>query len=297
MIKAYKDKHCGERVFIIGNGPSLANTPLEKLSDEYTISMNNINLIFEDTPWRPKYYLFYDIAYGCADDRIKNAKEAVSKADNSFIPYSGEAKFRNFENVCFFNANNISKNLQNEDLVIKQKAIESGNVDLLWSRDASNKINNFGSTISAAAQLAHYMGFNEIYFLGTDLYDESQSYRPIFSSAQDPAIFSFGSDSLPQQLVEYYRNSDKKIRSLINIFFYGIEEKLPITTITNKASHHFTSNYTKRDLKSVRKLNQNLIQTHKVISLASEKMGFEVYNATIGGSLEVYDRVKLNDVL
>ena len=37
----------GERLFLIGNGPSLEETPLEALESEYTMAMNRIDLIYE----------------------------------------------------------------------------------------------------------------------------------------------------------------------------------------------------------------------------------------------------------
>jgi hypothetical protein len=43
-----KDKHLGERCFIIGNGPSLRRTDVSKLKDEVTFGMNRIYLAFEE---------------------------------------------------------------------------------------------------------------------------------------------------------------------------------------------------------------------------------------------------------
>ena len=55
----YKNKHAGQRVFLVGNGPSLAETDMNLLKDEKTIAMNRISLIYpKATKWRPTYYLF-----------------------------------------------------------------------------------------------------------------------------------------------------------------------------------------------------------------------------------------------
>ncbi len=49
-LKEYFDKD----LLIVGNGPSLNNTPLDKLSSKFvSIGMNKINLIYEKTSWRP----------------------------------------------------------------------------------------------------------------------------------------------------------------------------------------------------------------------------------------------------
>lgn len=38
-LKKYKNIHKGKRVFLIGNGPSLAQTDLDLIKDEYSIAM------------------------------------------------------------------------------------------------------------------------------------------------------------------------------------------------------------------------------------------------------------------
>ena len=59
VFEKYKDCHKGQRVFLIANGPSLADTNLNLLKDEVTIAMNRISLIYDKNPdWRPTYYLF-----------------------------------------------------------------------------------------------------------------------------------------------------------------------------------------------------------------------------------------------
>ena len=58
-FKNYKDIHRDDRVFIIGNGPSLADTNLNLIKDEISIAMNRVSLIYEkNLNWRPTYYLF-----------------------------------------------------------------------------------------------------------------------------------------------------------------------------------------------------------------------------------------------
>ncbi|MFQ5615937.1 MAG: 6-hydroxymethylpterin diphosphokinase MptE-like protein [Anaerolineales bacterium] len=47
-LAALKDIHRGERCFIIGNGPSLKQTDISKLRNEYTFGMNRIYLAFDD---------------------------------------------------------------------------------------------------------------------------------------------------------------------------------------------------------------------------------------------------------
>ena len=43
----------GRPLLIVGNGPSLNETPLDKFDEVYSIGMNKIDLIFGKTSWRP----------------------------------------------------------------------------------------------------------------------------------------------------------------------------------------------------------------------------------------------------
>lgn len=45
------------RAFIVGNGPSLADTPLDYLKGEVSFACNRIRLIYPTTDWRPQYYI------------------------------------------------------------------------------------------------------------------------------------------------------------------------------------------------------------------------------------------------
>ena len=47
-LAALKDAHKGERAFVIGNGPSLKQTDLSKLKNEFTFGMNRIYLMFPE---------------------------------------------------------------------------------------------------------------------------------------------------------------------------------------------------------------------------------------------------------
>ena len=56
-LGALQNIHKGERCFIIGNGPSLKNTDLTKLRNEYTFGLNRIYLAFPEMGFETSYYL------------------------------------------------------------------------------------------------------------------------------------------------------------------------------------------------------------------------------------------------
>ena len=56
-LAAYKDKHKGERCVIIGNGPSLKQTDVSKIKNEFTFGMNRIYLAFPDWGFETSYFV------------------------------------------------------------------------------------------------------------------------------------------------------------------------------------------------------------------------------------------------
>jgi hypothetical protein len=50
-----KDVHRGERCFVIGNGPSLNETDVSRLENEYTFGMNRIYLAFDEWGFQTSY--------------------------------------------------------------------------------------------------------------------------------------------------------------------------------------------------------------------------------------------------
>ena len=58
--KQLQNKYLGQRVFLIGNGPSLNKTPLYLLRDEYTMCFNRFSLLVERINWSPTFFTTTD---------------------------------------------------------------------------------------------------------------------------------------------------------------------------------------------------------------------------------------------
>ena len=101
-----KNRHAGQRAVIVGNGPSLAISDLERLGDAVTFASNKIYLAFEQTSWRPDYYSVEDSLV------IQNNRERIAaltgtikifpdnmrlfgyhSADTVFAPFIGPKSF------------------------------------------------------------------------------------------------------------------------------------------------------------------------------------------------------------
>lgn len=152
QLAAYKNKYIGQRCFFIGNGPSLRAEDLTKLHEvgEVTFAFNRIYNIFNQTPWRPTFYISQDekMLAGCAD--IVCGLQAEAK----FIPIQLEWwNDISVDEATYFN-------------IVGQQIDDPQ--QFLFSDDISRCIYNSSTSMYTAAQIAAYMGFTEIYLIGVD---------------------------------------------------------------------------------------------------------------------------------
>lgn len=289
-ITEFSEKHENERVFILGNGPSLSHTPLEKLSNEYTIALNRIDLLFDTTSWRPTYYV--------SNGNRKNQPEFVNSAQNiidegitTFLYQESYENFGDEENIEYLPREGAC----HQEIV---SAIENKELENVWSVDISEKVYTFVSIISVAAQLAVYMGFNEIYFVGCDLYDPNQMDEDymIFNDAGNPGSYEPIFNTPILNGIDFLKKNDYPIRSAINALSFKLYKFMVNSNIKSIADgQHFDENYESHI--ALPRRNVKLKNCHEIINIASYKHDFDVYNATVGGFLEVYPRVDLCDIV
>jgi len=166
VFDKYKDLHKGERVFLIANGPSLANTNLNLLKNENTIAMNRISLIYDKNPeWKPTYYLFSSTnvrhpEWGRA--WTGSVRNAVKESDTtSFI-----AKM--FKPTI--DSNDDYPHINWFDSMSERKPPMDGRIsETCFSTDIVERIDKTGTTMNLALQLTYHMGFSEVVIVGADL--------------------------------------------------------------------------------------------------------------------------------
>lgn len=146
-----KDIHLNKRCFIIGNGPSLKPEDLELLKNEITFGANKIYNIFNETKWRPTYYLVQDPV------TLNNIKENIEyvKSSKTFISFTAKIKSRFYntaKNIVYFYINSMN---------YPEK-------DPYFSKNVSKEISEGYTVTYSAIQFASYFGFKEIYLLGVD---------------------------------------------------------------------------------------------------------------------------------
>ena len=148
-----RDSKKGEKCFIIGNGPSLLTRDLEILEKNNidTFSVNQIYKIFQQTTWRPTYYVATDY-YAVKNFEIFNKYITGIKFINldhakMIEGFYADNAYYFIENIIMLFLSHLAKPKISEDIY-----------DLCSG----------GTSVFIAIQLAFYLGYSEIYLLGVD---------------------------------------------------------------------------------------------------------------------------------
>lgn len=151
-ISKFKDLYRGKRCFIIGNGPSLKMSDLDRLmqNQEYSFGANRIYVSFGDTKWRPTFYCIQDGAM------IKEYHTEIEQVpvDLKFI---SDYAVQKLNDIPFSNAYMFHLNTRRYYPYFPE-----------FSMDISKEIFEGFTVTYAEIQIAAYMGFSEIYLLGVD---------------------------------------------------------------------------------------------------------------------------------
>jgi hypothetical protein len=163
-----KDCHRGERCFIIGNGPSLQQTDLSKLRDEYTFGLNRIYLLFPELGFSTTFLVTVNwlVLEQCAD-------EILSTPAIKFLPWT----FR--------------KHL-NPDLLGNTVFVQSGRASQVFTADVHRPLWTGTTVTYVAMQLAFHMGFQKVILVGVDhsFATQGKPHDEVVSQGDDPNHFS-----------------------------------------------------------------------------------------------------------
>lgn len=139
-LAKYRNLHAGKRCFIIGNGPSLNQTDLSMLKDEFTFGTNRIYL---HPTFRPSYFV-------CANDLVVQqcARDIEQLPMPKFIGWHNRDAIQFTRDMTFLHTRGGLRSWFFTDLT-----------EGCWE----------GSTVTMVCmQLAYYMGFKEVYLIGVD---------------------------------------------------------------------------------------------------------------------------------
>lgn len=220
-LNGLKDNFKNKPLVIVGNGPSLNNTPLDQIKYP-CIGMNKIDLIFKKSNWRPWCII---VVNGLVIRQNKN----------------------------FFNSTNIPLFIPTKGKYLGIKKRKNVNYihETRKKEFKKNVANGFGAgyTVTySAMQLAYYLGANPVYLIGVD--------------------HSFKHDGKAND-IQTYEGQDV---------------------------NHFDPNYFKNQLWGI----PDLDSSEKAYKLADECFkadGRSIYDATIGGKLDIFKKVDIQEIL
>jgi hypothetical protein len=165
-LAAYQDCHTGERCFIIGNGPSLRQTDLSKLKNEFTFGMNRIYLMFPELDFTTTYFLTVNslVIEQCAED-IRTLP--IPK----FLSWRSHHLIKPVEDLMFLHTTYTGPK---------------------FAVDARRRLWEGATVTYVALQLAYYMGFSPVILIGVD-HNYTTQGKPnstIVSQGDDPNHFN-----------------------------------------------------------------------------------------------------------
>lgn len=143
QMKRVHDAHAGKKAVILCNGPSLLKVDLKRLkaAGVYTFGLNKVNLLFENTDFRPSSVV-------CVNSLV--LEQNADFYNQTEIPLYLESFGLNFVrprgNVTFFREAKFPK----------------------FSRDCSMGLYSGATVTFVALQLAFHMGFSKVALVGAD---------------------------------------------------------------------------------------------------------------------------------
>ena len=165
-LTALKDKHVGERCFIIGNGPSLKNTDLSRLRNEFTIGMNRIYLLFPELGFSTSYYC-------CINDLVvEQCAQDIQKLElPRFISWRARRWLKPEPGLHFLYTSYTGPK---------------------FARDITGRIWEGATVTFSALQLAYYLGFKQAILIGVDhnFVTQGKPNTTVTSQGDDPNHFS-----------------------------------------------------------------------------------------------------------
>jgi hypothetical protein len=141
-LRAFKDRHTGERAVLVANGPSLNRMKLDFLRDETVIGLNKIYLGFRKFHFYPRYYVAVNtkvIQQSAEQIKAMNCVKFISLCGADSLP----------ENALTYH-------------------IDSRNPPARFCHNITLGVHEGWTVTFVALQIAYYLGFKEVALIGMD---------------------------------------------------------------------------------------------------------------------------------
>lgn len=168
QLAKYHNLHRGRRCFIIGNGPSLKQTDLSRLKDEFTFGMNRIYLMFSELGFPTTYFLTVNslVIEQCAED-------IRALPIPKFLSWRSHHLIQPVDDMMFLHTTYTGPK---------------------FAEDVRRRVWEGATVTYVALQLAYYMGFDQTILIGVD-HNYTTQGKPnttVTSTGDDPNHFHAG---------------------------------------------------------------------------------------------------------
>lgn len=169
-LAALKEIHKGKRAFIIGNGPSLRQTDLSRLRQEFTFGLNRIYLLFPELGFHTTYFIsINDLVIG------QFAEEILAQPMPKFLAWRSRHHFSNqlpIANLPIF--------------------LYTSYTSPRFSPDVRGRVWEGATVTNVALQLAFHMGFQQAILIGVDhnFASRGEANKTVISQGDDPNHFA-----------------------------------------------------------------------------------------------------------
>ena len=165
-LRSLQDVHQGKRCVIIGNGPSLNKTDIQKIRNEYTFGLNRIYLAWEDWGFSTSFFL-------SVNDLVieQCASEIMSLEMPVFVSWRAHQWVKPQKNVHY---------------------LYSTYTGPKFAKDVSKRLWEGATVTYTALQLAYHMGFSTVVLIGVDhsFASKGKPNQTVESQGDDPNHFS-----------------------------------------------------------------------------------------------------------
>jgi len=166
-LETWHNRYQGKRCFVIGNGPSLRNTDLSKLTDEFTIGMNRIYLAFDE-------YRFRTSCLVSVNDLVLAQCHAEMQALDipKFVSWRARKYFQAGPQTLFLDT----------DYTLPEN----------FNGDATGRLYEGFTVTYVSLQLAYFLGFSTAILIGVDhnFATKGPANKVIVSEGDDPNHFA-----------------------------------------------------------------------------------------------------------
>lgn len=142
------------RCYVLGNGPSLNETPLDRIAGKPSVACNRISMIYPQTKWRPSDFVIATVNIRLTEWYIDMLK-TIMLGINSFIWNALKSYVPPRHNVNYIECHQTG-------------LVTDSPEDGWWHDDIYHAVTHYGGSGTAMIQIACGLGHDEIILLGFD---------------------------------------------------------------------------------------------------------------------------------